>query len=537
MSLSRNLGRSLLLVLVPVVCALPALSGTISLAWDPASDPNLAGYRVYYGSSPGTYTQTLDVGKTTSATVTGLADCSTWYLSVKAYNTAGAVSTVYSNEVTGWARPVVASVTPSSAKQGSRVTLTLAGNDFRSGATVLFGNPSISVNSISVASCIGLTADVTIAAGAVVGPTSVEVMNSDRTFGMRADAFTVLSSAPPVISAVSATAVASTTATVTWTTDVPSRSVVFYRRLGQAGFQQTPTDLSLVKAHSVALQGLAPNTVYEYHVRSGDGSGLFAVSAPERTFTTTPNAYSYIRFEAEAGGLVAPVVKAAGYAQFGSGSITTPAGTPTGSPSGPSGTATYGINVPVADNWYLWVRVYGADAGSSGWLQSLDGEPRQAFFAPEYGKWTWVEGVPHALQAGLHTLELGGYDDAAMADRVLLTNDAAFVPTEQPVDDQTIPAAPSPFTATAGSAQVTLGWTNPMDADFQDTIIRYRTDGKYPTSPADGFRASIRSNAPGTTESVVHPGLVNGTTYSYSAFARDASGNVSLAARARATPR
>jgi len=537
MSISKTLSRCLFLAVAQLAFALPALAGSISLAWDPVSSTNLAGYRVYYGSSPGTYTQSLDAGSATSATVSGLADCSTWYLSVKAYSTTGIVSTAPSNEVTGWARPVVALVSLSTAKQGSRVTLAVTGNDFRSGATVQFGNPLISVNSISVASCTGLTADVTIAAGALVGPTNVDVMNSDRTFGTLAGALTVLSSAPPVISAVSATAVGSTTATVNWTTDTDSRSVVLYRRWGETGYQQTPLNLTLVKAHSVTLQGLMPATNYEYHVRSRDGGGNVAVSSPDRSFTTTTNAYRYIRFEAESGNLVTPVVTASGYGQHTSGSIMTPAGTPTGSSSGPSGTATYGINVPVADNWYLWVRIYAADAGSSGWLQSMDGEPRQAFFAPAYGTWTWAEGVPHALQAGLHTLQLGGYDAETMADRVLLTNDASFVPTEQPVDDQVAPKAAAPFTATGGSTQVTLLWTNPADTDFHDTIIRYRTDGKYPVSPADGFNVGVRNNAPGTTGSLVHLGRVNGTTYSYSAFARDASGNVSMAAHARATPR
>jgi chitodextrinase len=381
-----------------------------------------------------------------------------------------------------------------------------------------------------------LTADVTVAAGAAVGATNVDVMNPDRTFGTLAGALTVLSGSDPVISALSATAVADTTATITWTTDVASRSAVLYRRSGGTGYQQTTLDENYVTSHVVALQGLTPATVYEYHVRSRDAADNLSVSSPDKTFTTNPNAYVYLRFEAEAGNLVAPVVAASGYGQFDSGSIMTPAGTPTGSPSRPSGTATYGINLPVADNWYLWVRVYGADAGSSGWLRSIDGAYPVAFFAPVYGKWAWAGGGPlYALQAGLHTLELGGYDAGAMADGALLTNDRLFVPTEQPVDDQIIPAAPSAFTAIAGINQVSLSWTNPSDADFSDTVIRYRTDGKYPVSPVDGFRAYARSSATGTTQTFVHSGLVKGTTYSYSAFAVDASGNASIAAHARAT--
>jgi Quinohemoprotein amine dehydrogenase, alpha subunit domain III len=533
---SKKLSRYALLLPAQLLFALPALTGTVPLTWNLSATKDLAGYRVYYGSSPGNYTQRIDVGNTNSATVTGLADCRTWYLSVKAYDTAGTESMAFSNEVTGWAQPVVAGIVPSSAKQGRRVTLTIAGNDFGSGATVQFGNTAISVNSIRVVPCTGLIADITIAAGATAGPTNVEVTNADRSFSTLAGGFTVLPYTPPVVSALSATTVAATTATITWTTDIASRSAVFYRRSGEMGYQQMLRDTNLVTAHSVSLYGLTPATVYDYQVRSRDADGQFIASTSDRTFTTTLNSFRYLRFEAEAGNVVAPVVPASGYGQFGSGSITIPAGTPTGSPGLASGTATYGINIPSAENWYVWVRVYGADAGSSGWLQSMDGGFREAFFAPVYGRWTWAGGMPYALQPGLHTLELGGYDPEAMADRILLTNDGSFVPTEQPVDDQIAPASASPFTATAGSTQVTLDWTNPADADFSDMLIRYRTDGKYPVSPADGFTVGARNNVAGTAGSFVHRGLVNHTTYSYSAFARDASGNVAIAAHARATP-
>lgn len=534
--MSTKLRRSAVLALAAAAFAPPAVSGTIGLAWEPVTSANLAGYRVYSGSAPGTYTQSVDVGKTTAATVAGLADCRTWYVSVKAYNTSGTESTTYSNEVSGWARPVVASVGPSWARQGTRLALTLTGNNFRSGASVQFANPGISVNSVSVASCTSLTADITIAPSAIFGPTNVDVTNTDGSFGTLTSAFTVSSGAGPSISAVSATAVASTTATITWNTNVAATSIVVYHRSGETGYQQSPFDPAYVTAHSVLLQGLMPSTTYEYRVRSRDAGGNSSVSSPDQTFTTTSSPYRYIRFEAEAGNLVAPVVAASGYGQFGTGAITTPAGTVTGSASRPSGTATYGVNVPSSDNWYLWVRVYAADAGSSGWLETMNGGLRQAIFAPAYGKWTWAGGLPHALQSGIHTLELGGYDAETLADRILLTNDRLFVPTEQPVDDQTPPAGAALFTATAGRNLVTLRWTNPADDDFHDTVIRYRTDGKYPTSPADGYSAALRVNAPGTPDSSVQLGLVNGTPYTYTAFARDASGNASIAARARATP-
>lgn len=71
------------------------------MAWDPVSATNLGGYRLYYGTSPGSYLQSpgqgVNMGNTTRYTVTGLAHDTRYYFAVTAYNTAGSES-MYSNE-------------------------------------------------------------------------------------------------------------------------------------------------------------------------------------------------------------------------------------------------------------------------------------------------------------------------------------------------------------------------------------------------------------------------------------------------------
>ena len=59
------------------------------LTWDPVSDPNLAGYHVYYGTTGGPYPQQpLDVApNAATATVTGLSSGTTYYFVVTAYDT------------------------------------------------------------------------------------------------------------------------------------------------------------------------------------------------------------------------------------------------------------------------------------------------------------------------------------------------------------------------------------------------------------------------------------------------------------------
>lgn len=50
-----------------------AIAGSLSLVWDPNAEADLVGYEVYIGTSPGTYTQTTDVGNVTPFSISGLS--------------------------------------------------------------------------------------------------------------------------------------------------------------------------------------------------------------------------------------------------------------------------------------------------------------------------------------------------------------------------------------------------------------------------------------------------------------------------------
>jgi len=77
-------------------------SGTAILAWDPVVATNLSGYRIYYGTAPGTYFQPLgqgiNVGNVTTYTVTGLTSGTRYYFAATSVDTSGNES-VFSNEV------------------------------------------------------------------------------------------------------------------------------------------------------------------------------------------------------------------------------------------------------------------------------------------------------------------------------------------------------------------------------------------------------------------------------------------------------
>jgi hypothetical protein len=82
----------------------PVYGNSITLAWDPPSDntdgsplTDLAGYIIYYGTSSSHYTESIDLGNATTATIDNLTP-GQWCFSTTAYNTSGNESS-YSNEI------------------------------------------------------------------------------------------------------------------------------------------------------------------------------------------------------------------------------------------------------------------------------------------------------------------------------------------------------------------------------------------------------------------------------------------------------
>lgn len=70
----------------------------VTLAWDPNTEADLAGYRIHLGTASEAYNTVIDVGNQTNFTVTNLNRGTTYFFSVTAYNTQGYESD-YSNEV------------------------------------------------------------------------------------------------------------------------------------------------------------------------------------------------------------------------------------------------------------------------------------------------------------------------------------------------------------------------------------------------------------------------------------------------------
>ncbi len=72
--------------------------------------------------------------------------------------------------------------------------------------------------------------------------------------------------------------------------------------------------------------------------------------------------------------------------------------------------------------------------------------------------------------------------------------------------------------AFADNGWVTLSWKNSARADLTHIMIRYRTDGTYPTSETDGTLLLYKAVTSGTTETYNHTTVTAGTTYNYIGF-------------------
>jgi hypothetical protein len=82
----------------------PPSGGSATVTWNANTEADLAGYRIYYGTSPRTsssynYPNSISVGKVTSATISGLTIGTKYYIALKAVDTSGNLSG-YSVEVT-----------------------------------------------------------------------------------------------------------------------------------------------------------------------------------------------------------------------------------------------------------------------------------------------------------------------------------------------------------------------------------------------------------------------------------------------------
>lgn len=278
----------LVLCLLGIINPKCSFAADVTLAWDANTETNLTGYKVYYGTTPGTYSNSVPVGLQSSYTVSGLQP-GTWYFAVTALNAAG--ESAYSNQVSRVVdtTPPVISAVQSINVLSSGATITWTTNE-ASDSQVEYGLTTGYGNLTSLNTTLVTTHSQALPGLAANTVYHYRVKSKDAAGNLAVStdfSFTTAQSAdttPPVISTVSSGGITSSGAAISWTTNEASDTQVEYGTTTAYG-SLTSCNSTPVTAHAQTLSGLGASTAYHFRVRSKDSAGNLAISG-DFTFTT-----------------------------------------------------------------------------------------------------------------------------------------------------------------------------------------------------------------------------------------------------------
>ena len=97
-SIKKGIKYFLVIAIIISFCN-SAYSFQITLSWDPNTEFNLAGYKVYYGTASRNYAFSVDVGEYAEVTISGLEPGKRYYFAATAYDLDGNESNL-SDEIT-----------------------------------------------------------------------------------------------------------------------------------------------------------------------------------------------------------------------------------------------------------------------------------------------------------------------------------------------------------------------------------------------------------------------------------------------------
>lgn len=199
----------------------------------------------------------------------------------------------------------------------------------------------------------------------------------------------------------------------------------------------------------------------------------------------------------------------------------------------------YRINFTTTGTYYVWVRGEGLSAEDNSLHAGIDGTtPTSADKIGDFSfGWRWrrytLDSAPATLEVtapGVHTLNLWMREDGFMADKILLTTDSSFVPSdlgppESPRVDAQPPAISDVQLSTVTNVSAAIAWTTDEPSGSQ---VEYGPDPSYgSTTPMDPSLV--------TSHAVTLTGLASAALYHYRVISEDGSGNVGSSADATFT--
>jgi hypothetical protein len=270
---------------ISAVTATAITTTTATITW--TTDLNSSS-TVNYGATTGYGSSATGAASTTahSVNLSGLTPGTTYDFDAVSTNSPGGTSTSANFTFTTVNVAPTISAVNSTGITASSATITWTTNEAASsqvnyGTTMSYGSSSTLNSGLVTSHSVTITG---LASGTAYDFDVVSANSSSQSTTSGNSSFTT-TAVPPVISAVTATAIGTTTATITWTTDQNSSSVVNYGTT--ASYGSNASGGTSVTSHSVSLTGLAPGTTYDYEVTSANAGNGSATSSGF-TFATNP---------------------------------------------------------------------------------------------------------------------------------------------------------------------------------------------------------------------------------------------------------
>ncbi|MGQ9525438.1 MAG: fibronectin type III domain-containing protein [Armatimonadota bacterium] len=270
-----------------------------------------------------------------------------------------------------------------------------------------------------------------------------------------------------------------------------------------------------------------------------DGSGNAAVVVPAldagqtrtvqwQAVAVGPGVPVKIYLEAESGQLEAPMTAVVDANVSGGKYITSAAAN--------SGSAAYTITVPVSGDYVIWCRVLARSESQDSFTVAVDGGQEDMYDSGQgtwSDAWQWTRvngragGAPltlnprvFVLSEGEHQLVFRTWDANAAIDRIIITNDMTFVPTD-----------PSPGTPdTSDTTPPVISDVTVRNLTWNSATITWTTDepatGQVEWGPTAAYGSTTEVDANRTTQhSATLTGLTTVTLYHFRVKSRDAAGN------------
>jgi hypothetical protein len=314
----RRVSGFVLLALVFMQLRVLAVSTSVTLSWNPSTDPTIAGYNIYYGGASYTYTNEISIGNSTSVTISGLIPGTTYYFAATTYSALGfesafsselaylvpsivnqpptlnAINNLTINQNTGSQTVSISDITSGATTENQTLTVTAISSD-----TNLISNPTINYTSPNTAGTLVFT-PVYNANGTAVITVTVSDGQTQNNIVMRTFTVTVIADRSADLLINPLTNVATMEGqTITFNAVATGKSRLSYQ------WKFNGTNLPAAAGSSLTLSNITTNQAGIYSVAASDGH---YTTSQEATLTVYAAAVAKLAPAAHASGQYALAV-------------------------------------------------------------------------------------------------------------------------------------------------------------------------------------------------------------------------------------